>query len=148
MIVGKIYRGKDEIAELSIKIKEDLLLKEKWYNDKEVDEESVLVAKVEDLSNNKYAYGIVAFDETYYNIKNIIYSDKSEYLLDCCIRMLVRQGFDENYKTIVAKVTISDKKVQQILSHIGFIIDKKTKSSLEMKVTVGSLSKNNCDKTT
>lgn len=148
MIVGKIYKGIDQLAEISLKVKEDLFLKEKWYRDQELDEESLAIAKVVDLSNQKYAYGIVTFNEAYYNIKNVIYSEKSEYLLDCCIRMLVREGFNENYKAIVAEVTISDKKVQQILSDIGFIIDKKTVSSLEMKVTVGSLSKNNCDKTT
>lgn len=148
MIVGKVYRSLDELSDLPLKIKDDLFSRERWNNHNYSNEDHWLIVEVKDLSGKKYAYGIVTYNETNYFINNVIYTNQSEYLIDCCIRMLVREGFDKNYEVVLAEIETSNKNLQEIFALIGFDIGRKTESSIKMNITAHKFSKHNCNEST
>lgn len=144
MVIGKLYRSIDRIAELSEEIKEELSVEGEVYNCAAADDYSWLIAKVEDISCGDYAYGMALLCNNQYVIRKIIYSDQSDYLVDGCIRMLVNEIFDCNHQSVIAEVGTSTKELEQVYRLIGFIVLERAENHLRMKIDKNKFKSHKC----
>lgn len=144
MIVGKLYRSIDEITDLPKEIKEQLSIDEELRRCTAADDNHCFIAKVDDLSCRNYAYGMAVLSDNQYEIRKLVYSHQSEYLVDGCIRMIVNEIFNYNYEFIIADVETSANDLEQIYRLIGFITVERSKNHLNMKIDKQSLKSCRC----
>lgn len=141
MVRAKIYRSENELNNIQKEIQN--VFDNIYEFNQEIDGE-LIACKAEDSSNNQTVYLLGNYKENCIMILSCLAPENSDYLLDCCIRMLLNSFFSNIYSETILNVPNMETMLLKVCKQIGFKVLEYTINYTKISIDKQQFYKNIC----
>lgn len=138
MVSAKLYTYKDEVSKVINEMKDFGIFIEKQQS------QEYYICKAFDSSNQNKLYIVYEMKDSEVLIQKTNQKKSEEYLLDCCIRMIVHHLFQCEHKKIIFTFDEQDVFLQEVCLKIGFTLIEKSGKYKKIGIAEEQFYKNNC----